>query len=115
MTLGRTVTLLAAALTLGACSELLQERIDYAIHKDQERLTGRDWGQSLAELFELDKAYVTYARKEQIADNEVCFHPTSQRRVIQQEGVSDRVDYVWCALAPPVNEVGERLDGRPQG
>lgn len=108
----RGVALAGLLLTLTACSPALQERFHDALRHDQKVWASRDWGQGMKDLFEVDKLAPTYAMKERAADNEVCFHPTSQQRVMQQNGVADQVDYTWCALSP-YGEQGQRLDGRP--
>lgn len=109
----RAAALAGLLLTLTACSPALQERFNEAWHHDQQVWTSRDWGQGIKDLFEIDKLTPTYAMKERAADNEVCFHPTSQRRVMQQNGVADRIDYTWCAFTP-YGDQGQRLKGRPQ-
>jgi hypothetical protein len=110
--------LLIAAVTLAACTPALQDRVNEAWAHDVNNWNARDRGQDFIDFFGLSAfRKSTPSGQEQAADQRTCFHPNSQRRVMVQDGVSDRYDYRWCVLQPyePADGNGQRLDGRPQG
>lgn len=105
--------LLAALVALPACTEHLRESVSHAWHKDMQRWHARDRMDDVRTALALDRLYPTYAYQQQQAEREVCLHPNSAQRVVVQDGVSDRVDYVWCVMEPYGDNAGQRLDGRP--
>lgn len=109
----RWMPLLMAGAVLAGCTPQMQEDINYAWFKEQQRWNARDRTQDFRDLFAVDEVYPSYAHQEREADREVCFHPNSQRRVVTQNGVSDQIDYTWCVLQPYDDTLGQRLDGRP--
>lgn len=109
----RMLLVVAGSLLATGCSPALQENFNHAYRKDMDQLQTREWAAEFKKFFAVDEVYRSYALKEKEAERDVCFHPNSQRRVIRQEGVSDHMDYTWCVMAPPADNLGSRLDGRP--
>lgn len=107
--------LLCVAMAASACTPHMQEQWDYAWYKQKKNWYARDRGQDFKDLFGVSALYDSHERQEEQADQRVCFHPNSQRRVVMQDGVADRMDYTWCVLQPYENDegLGQRLDGRP--
>lgn len=101
-------------LILSGCTPTMQDDIDYAVFKERQRWSSSDRVQDFKDFFAFDSLFRTYEGQERKAEREICLHPNRQYRVTRQDNVEDRVEYIHCAVQPPVREEGgQRLIGRP--
>lgn len=112
MTPRAALTLAALATLLAGCS-WVSEDTQFAMQREWERFKGYDWGEATDKLTGYSELFPSPLDKEAKAEQQICLHPNGSNRVIEQDGISDHVDYRRCALSPYAMDSGLRIGRRP--
>lgn len=101
---------------LGGCSGWVSEENKYYMRKEWEEFKGHNWRETTGEVSGWYALFPPPERREAMAERELCLHTNGENRVTTQTGVSDKLGYRRCVLAPygdARNAGGVRMRHRP--
>ncbi|NBX86784.1 MAG: hypothetical protein EBQ80_06110 [Proteobacteria bacterium] len=86
------------------------------MRKEWEEFKGHSWRDTAGEASGWYELFPPPSRREAMAERELCLHTNGENRVTTQTGVSDKLAYRRCVLAPygdARNAGGVRMRHRP--
>ncbi len=107
--------LLTAILLAGCGSSWLGEEREYYMRRELQQLISPGWVHDAGERIGFDEVWPTAKQREAANEKQICMHQNSRERVMQQDGVNDKVGYRRCVLAPYQTDAGSRMGNRPDG